>query len=112
MHRDMLKYTTLSYGGKFKTTPNEIDMTLPSGEKVVLFKPLEPYETSDAIMAICESYQKVLDKETIINSLSEYWKFFSRSGTKKLVEDGTLTKMGAGRRKTHYVSSDALDINL
>lgn len=65
MHRDMLKYTSLGYGGNFKTTPNEIDMTLPNGEKAVLFRPLEPYETPDAVLAICESYQSVLNKEII-----------------------------------------------
>jgi len=65
MHRDMLKYTTLSYGGKFKTSQNEIDATLADGEKVVLFRPLEPHETPSAVEAICESYQRVLDKEII-----------------------------------------------
>ncbi|MCR5226121.1 MAG: Fic family protein, partial [Eubacterium sp.] len=40
MHRELLKYTSYSYGGQFKTTPNEIDMVLENGEKVVLFKPL------------------------------------------------------------------------
>lgn len=65
LHRDLLKYTNLSYGGKYKTTPNEIDMILASGERVVLFKPLEPYETPDAIDAICESYQKTLDLEIV-----------------------------------------------
>ena len=65
MHRDMLKYTSLGYGGNFKTTPNEIDMTLPNGEKAVLFRPLEPYETPDAVLTICKSYQRVLNKEII-----------------------------------------------
>lgn len=65
MHRDLLKYTSLSYGGNFKTVPNEIDMTLANGEKAVSFKPLEPYETPDAVASICESYNKVLDKELI-----------------------------------------------
>ncbi len=65
MHRDLLKYTNLNYGGQFKTTANEIDMVLESGEKVVLFKPVEPYETPAAIDAICEEYQKVLDKELV-----------------------------------------------
>ena len=60
MHRDLLKYTTLSYAGSFKTTPNEIDVTMPNGEKTVLFRPLEPYETPDAVSSICESYQKTL----------------------------------------------------
>ena len=65
MHRDLLKYTNHSYGGQFKTTPNEIDMVLTNSEKVVLFKPLEPYETPDAINMICESYQAALDKESV-----------------------------------------------
>ena len=65
LHRDLLKYTNLNYGGQFKTTPNEIDMVLESGEKVVLFKPLEPYETPAAVDAICEEYQKALDKELV-----------------------------------------------
>ncbi len=65
MHRDLLKYTNYSYGGQFKTTPNEIDMLLENGAKVVLFKPLEPYETPDAINMICESYQAALDREVV-----------------------------------------------
>ena len=65
MHRDLLKYTNLSYGGCFKTTANEIDAVLPSGEKRVLFRPLEPYETADAIAMICQSYQHTLEKELV-----------------------------------------------
>lgn len=65
MHRDLLKYTSLSYGGQFKTTPNEIDAMLPNGERQVLFRPLEPYEKSDAIAMICESYQRTLEKEQV-----------------------------------------------
>ena len=61
LHRDMLKYTALTYGGQWKNVPNEIDMTLPAGEKVVLFQPLAPYETPAAIEAICTSYQKTLE---------------------------------------------------
>ena len=60
MHRDLLKYTSFSYGGSFKITPNEIDMTLASGERVTLFRPLEPYKTPDAIQNICDSFQKEL----------------------------------------------------
>lgn len=60
LHRDMLKYTDLSYGGRFKTTPNEIAMVLASGERITLFKPLEPYETPDAIDKICDSLQREL----------------------------------------------------
>ena len=48
MHKELLKFTNFSYGGQFKTTPNEIDMVTENGEKVVLFRPLEPYETPDS----------------------------------------------------------------
>ncbi len=65
MHRDLLKYTNYSYGGQFKTTPNEIDMISENGKRVVLFKPLEPYETPDAINMICENYQSAIDKEVV-----------------------------------------------
>ena len=68
LHRDLLQYTELSYGGKYKTSPNEIDVVLPNGEKRIIFKPLEPYETPDAIEQICSSYQQALDCE-IVDSL-------------------------------------------
>lgn len=68
LHRDLLQYTELSYGGKYKTSPNEIDAVLPNGEKRILFKPLESYETPDAIKQICSSYQQALDHE-IVDSL-------------------------------------------
>ena len=65
LHGELLKYTTFSYGGKFKTTPNEIDMMLKTGEKVVLFKPLEPYETPDAVERLCEEYNRAINEEIV-----------------------------------------------
>lgn len=68
LHGELLKHTAFSYGGKYKTTPNEIDMVLENGEKVVLFKPLEPYETPDAVERLCEEFNKALN-EGIVDSL-------------------------------------------
>lgn len=65
LHRDLLKYTEHSYGGKYKTTPNEIDAVFPNGEKIMLFKPLDPYETPEAIESICHSYQIALEEEFV-----------------------------------------------
>ena len=65
LHRDMLKFTELSYGGMFKTTPNELAATLPDGTKRVLFKPLEPYETPVAVEAACRSFNECLGKELV-----------------------------------------------
>lgn len=65
MHRDLLRFTSLSYGGCFKAAPNEIDMTMPDGERTVLFRPLEPFEVPDAVEAICASYQEELSREAV-----------------------------------------------
>ena len=65
LHRDLLKFTNFSYGGKFKTSANEIDMRLPNGVMQVIFKPLEPYETPAAVEAICTSYEEVLQRELV-----------------------------------------------
>ena len=61
----LLKLTNLSYGGYFKNTPNEIAMYSANGEKKVLFKPLEPFETPEAIRNLCDTYQNVLNRELI-----------------------------------------------
>ena len=68
LHGELLKYTAFSYGGKFKTTPNEIDMVIENGEKIVLFKPLEPYETPSAVERLCEEYNKAFG-EGIVDPL-------------------------------------------
>lgn len=68
LHGELLKHTAFSYGGKYKTAPNEIDMVLENGEKVVLFKPLEPYETPNAVECLCEEYNKAIG-EGIVDPL-------------------------------------------
>ena len=68
LHGELLKHTAFSYGGKYKTTPNEIDMVLENGEKIVLFKPLEPYETPSAVEHLCEEYNKAFG-EGIVDPL-------------------------------------------
>ena len=35
-------------------------MVLESGEKVVLFRPLEPYETPEAVERLCDAYDRAL----------------------------------------------------
>ena len=65
MHLDLLKHTTLSYSGCFKTAPNEITAMFQDGKKIVLFRSLDPYETPDAIASICESYNLTLAKEEV-----------------------------------------------
>lgn len=60
LHKEMYQFLDVNFGGKFKDTPNEIDAVYPDGRKVVIFKPLEPYETPEAIEKICEEYDKAI----------------------------------------------------
>ena len=62
LHKELLRFTNFTYGGQFKTTPNEIDMVTENGEKTVLFRPLEPFETPAAVEQLCDNFQKELDK--------------------------------------------------
>lgn len=65
LHGELLKYTGLTYGGRFKTVPNEIDMVTAAGKKITLFRPLEPYETPEAIGRICDSFRQAKALEII-----------------------------------------------
>lgn len=62
LHKEMFQFSDVSYGGSFKNTPNEIIMKFPDGREEVIFKPLEPYETPEAIEAICFEYDNAINK--------------------------------------------------
>lgn len=65
MHRDLLQFTNLSFGGHFKNTANEIDMILGNGEKKIQFTPTAPYETPTAVENLCETFQKTISLEIV-----------------------------------------------
>lgn len=65
LHRDLLKRTGLSYGGSFKNVQNYINETRPDGTQVTRFTPVAPYETPDAVAAICDSYARTLALEVL-----------------------------------------------
>ena len=65
LHRDLYQYSEKSIGGKFKNTQNYISATDGKGNTFVLFTPLPPYETPDAINQICDSYNRVIDTQEI-----------------------------------------------
>ena len=60
LHGELCRYADLSYGGKFKNAPNEIDAMLPDGTRQVIFEPLPPYETPMAVESLCEQYEKAI----------------------------------------------------
>ena len=61
LHKLLYQFTEERFGGRFKDTPNEIDMVYPDGRAVLLFKPLEPFETPYAVERICEEYDKAIN---------------------------------------------------
>ncbi len=65
LHKEMYQFLDVRFGGRFKDTPNEIDAAYPDGKKAVIFKPLEPYETPEAIETICDEYDKAINKYNI-----------------------------------------------
>ena len=60
LHKKLYSYMPTSFGGVFKTTSNEIDEIRSDGTVVVRFKPLEPFETPEAVERLCETYNKII----------------------------------------------------
>jgi Fic family protein len=66
LHRDLLKFTALSYAGQYKNTDNIIaEEDIEGNVTKVIFAPLKPYETLDAVISICEQYKKASDNKII-----------------------------------------------
>ena len=65
LHRDLMKPSGLSYGGHFKNVQNYISETHDDGSVVTRFTPVAPYETEDAINAICTSYERTIALDTV-----------------------------------------------
>lgn len=64
-HRDLYQYSQKSIGGKFKSTQNIIAKTDAFGMQEVLFTPLSPFETPNAVDELCQSFNLAYEKMTI-----------------------------------------------
>lgn len=65
LHKELYRFSDERFGGKFKDTPNEIDAITKDGTKIVLFRPIEPFETPEAVKKLCEEYDKANNKYRI-----------------------------------------------
>ncbi|MDO4854031.1 MAG: Fic family protein [Coriobacteriia bacterium] len=63
LHRDLLKYTSYSYGGSWKDTDNQIVAQRADGTAYVRFKPTPAIATPDAVAELCETYRLATAKE-------------------------------------------------
>ncbi len=60
LHKILFSYTQNSEAGKTKNVQNYISATYPDGHTRILFTPLDPFETPDALDRICEEYNRVI----------------------------------------------------
>lgn len=65
LHKILYSKTVVNFGGHFKNVPNEIDAIDENANKTFLFRPLEPYQTPDAVDMICKCYNQVFAKENV-----------------------------------------------
>lgn len=60
LHKILYQYQFNARGGQLKSVQNYISATYPDGHTEVLFTPLSPYETAEALDQICAEYNRVI----------------------------------------------------
>ena len=60
LHKVMYGHMNNPMAGRTKSVQNYISATYPDGHVEILFTPLSPFETSDALDRICEEYNRVI----------------------------------------------------
>ena len=60
LHKIMYSHMNNPMAGRTKNVQNYITATYPDGHNEILFTPLEPYETPEALDRICEEFNKVI----------------------------------------------------
>ena len=60
LHKIMYSHMNNPMAGRTKIVQNYITATYPDGHTEILFTPLEPYETPEALDRICEEFNKVI----------------------------------------------------
>ena len=60
MHKMMYSHMNNPFAGQTKHVQNYISATYPDGHTEILFTPLSPFETPEALDRICEEYNRVI----------------------------------------------------
>lgn len=61
LHRDLYKYNSLNFGGKFKSSDNIIAEVDSSGNKRIRFQPVEAWATPEAVKKMCDAYNDAVN---------------------------------------------------
>ena len=65
LHRILCSHMNNPVAGKTKTVQNYISATYPDGHTEILFTPLDPFETPEALDRICEEYNRVIGNNEV-----------------------------------------------
>ena len=60
LHKTLYSHMNNPLAGRTKSVQNYISAAYPDGHTEILFTPLAPYETSEALDRICEEYNRVI----------------------------------------------------
>ena len=80
LHRDLYRYTDVSFAGRFKDSDNVIAERTETGELITRFKPTSAVATPSAIERICEEYRwqvEVATYDPLLTSLVFAFDFVS-----------------------------------
>ena len=65
LHHELYKTTSKTIGGKFKNVQNYISAKYPDGHEEILFTPLSPLETPEAVRNLCEEFNQCVDNDSV-----------------------------------------------
>lgn len=65
LHKELYRPTGYSIGGRFKNVQNYISTKYPDGHEEILFTPLSPFETPEAIQNLCDEFNRCIDSESV-----------------------------------------------
>ena len=60
LHKMLYSHMSNPLAGKTKNVQNYISVTYPDGRHEILFTPLDPFETPEALERLCEEYNRVI----------------------------------------------------
>lgn len=63
LHRDLYKFSGMSFGGAYKTSNNVISERDAQGNEHIRFQPVDAWEVTPAIEAACAAFDEALKKE-------------------------------------------------
>ncbi|MBQ8417051.1 MAG: Fic family protein [Phascolarctobacterium sp.] len=65
LHRDLYKFSGISFGGTYKTSNNVISERDAQGNETIRFQPVDAWETTPSIEAACSAFNEALKNDEL-----------------------------------------------